>query len=84
MALLTTPIAGWCVFADGKMVGLHELMAPPAVIVTVFSEVATETTPAAKHAVTWKKGSHAEIEWDACQGTRCEQTDGESKDIPGK
>lgn len=66
------------------MVGLHELMALPAVIVTVFSEVATETTPTAKHAVTWKKGTHAEMEWDACQGTRSEQADGETKDIPGE
>lgn len=77
-------MAGWCVFADGKMVRLHELMAPPAVIVTVFSEVATETTPTAKHAVTWKKRSHAEMEWDPCRGTRCEQADGESKDILGE
>lgn len=59
-------------FADGRMVGLHELMAPPTVILAVFSEVATETTSAAKHAVTWKKGYHAGMEWDACQGTRCE------------
>lgn len=71
-------------FADGKMVGLHELMAPPAVIVTVFSEVPTETTPVAKHAVTWKKGSHAEMEWDACRGIRYKQADGELKDIPGQ
>ena len=58
-------------------------MAPPAIIMTGFSEVATETTPTTKHTVNQKKGSHAEMKQDTCRGTRCEQSDSESEDVQG-